>query len=74
MPRFFAVDTRNDNQISYIGAVDKDTNEWIERNEELLERVRKSAHERLTRSVNEILNKDPAVPFVLVDDAQVQTG
>ena len=70
MPRFFAVDTKNNKAVSYIGAIDKDTGEWIDRNDELLQRVNESAHERLTRRVNEILNHDPTVPFELFDEAQ----
>lgn len=70
MPRFFAVDTKNNKAVSYIGAIDKDTGEWIDRNDELLQRVKESAHERLTRRVNEILNHDPTVPFELVDDPE----
>ncbi len=73
MPRFFAVDTKNNNEVLYIGAIDKNTREWTECNEELLERVNESIHERLTQKVNEILNNDPTVPFVMYD-AQEKSG
>lgn len=66
MPRFFAVDTNNHNEVLYFGAVDKDTGEWTERNDELLERVRQSIHERVTQKTNELLNLDPTIPVVLV--------
>ena len=72
MPRFFAVDTKNNNAVSYIGSIDKDTGEWIDRNDELLQRVKESAHERQTRRANEILNQDPTIPFVFLDDTEAE--
>lgn len=73
MPRYFAVDTENNNEVLYIGAKDKDTGEWTECNEELLQRVRESAHERVSRRINELLSNDPTVPVVLLDEkAQTQ--
>lgn len=68
MPRYFAVDTRNNNAVSYIGATDKDTGEWIERDDELLRRASEFRSRSLTRKVSEILSNDPTVPLVLVDD------
>ena len=68
MPRFFAIDTSNNNEVLYIGAVDKNTNEWTECNEELLKRVNRSILEKAGRKVNEILSVDPTVPFVYKDE------
>lgn len=73
MPRFFAIDTSNNNEMLYIGAVDKNTNEWTECNEELLKRVNRSILEKAGRKVNEILNRDPTVPFAYKGEAQVKT-
>lgn len=72
MPRFFAVDTRNNNAVSYIGGYDRNTGDWSERNDELLQRAVESSHERQTRRVNEILNQDPTVPFVFLDDTEAE--
>ena len=72
MPRIYAVDTRNNRAVSYIGTIDKDTGDWLDRDDELMQRVRESAHERQTRRVNEILNQDPTVPFVFEDDSEAE--
>lgn len=74
MPRFFAIDTRkNNNELMFVGAIDKSTGEWTERDDEKLRRVRESAHERLTAQVNELLGRDPTLPFAYKGEAQVKT-
>ena len=73
MPRFFAIDTRNNNEMLFVGAIDKSTGEWTARNDEQLRRVRESAHERLTAKVNEMLCRDPMLPFAFKGDAQEKT-
>lgn len=74
MPRFFAIDTRkNNNELLFVGAIDKSTGEWTERDDEQLRRVRESAHERLTAQVNELLGRDPTLPFAYKGEAQVKT-
>lgn len=73
MPRFFAIDTKNNNEMVLVGAIDKSTGEWTARDDEQLRRVRESAHERLTDKVNELLGRDPTLPFAYKGEAQVKT-